>query len=82
MRTFLKPLVYILLLVVSPFVLALIAGAFFLGVQLANGVELSKGVENLRAVINWLIPFLPNITGLPALLVLFFLITRNRQSPS
>jgi hypothetical protein len=51
MRAFLKPLVYILLLVVSPLVLALIAGAIFLGVQLANGVELSKGVENLRAVV-------------------------------
>lgn len=82
MRAFLKPLGYILLLIVSPLVLALIAGAIFLGVQLANGVELSKGVENLRAVVNWLIPYLPYITGLPALLVLFFLITRSRQSPS
>jgi hypothetical protein len=82
MRAFLKPLVYILLLVVSPFVLALIAGAIFLGGQIANGVELSKGVENLRAVVNWLIPYLPYITGLPALFVLLFLIKRNRQSPS
>lgn len=63
MRAFLKPLVYILLLIVSPLVLALIAGAIFLGVQLANGVELSKGVENLRAVVNWLIPYLPTLRG-------------------
>lgn len=82
MRAFLKPLVYILLLVVSPLILALIAGAIFLGVQLANGIELLKGVEKLRAVVNWLIPYLPYITGLPALLALSFLITRNRQSPS
>ncbi len=82
MRAFLKPVVYILLLVMSPLVLALIAGAIFLGVQFANGVELSKGVENLRAVVNWLTPYLPYITGLPALLVLFLLMTRKRQSPS
>lgn len=82
MRAFLKPLVYILLLIVSPFVLAIIAGAIFLGVQVANGVDLSKGVENLGAVVNWLIAYLPYITGLPAVLVLLFLITRNRQSPS
>ena len=82
MRAFLKPLVYIVLCIVSPFVLALIAGAIFLGVQFANGVDLSKGVENLRAVVQWLIPYLPYITGLPALLVLFFLMLRKRQSPS
>lgn len=82
MQAILKPLVYILLLIVSPFVMALIVGAIFVGVQIANGVELSKGVENLRAVVNWLSPYLPYITGLPTLLVLFLLITRKRKSRS
>jgi hypothetical protein len=82
MRTFFKTLLSIILLIVSPMVLALIAGAIFLGVQIANGVELSKGIENLVAVVNWLIPYLPYITGVPALLVLFLLIIKKWQSPS
>jgi hypothetical protein len=82
MRTFFKTLLSIILLIVSPMVLALIAGAIFLGVQIANGVELSKGIENLTAVVNSLIPYLPYITGVPALLVFFILIIRKRKNPS
>lgn len=69
MNKFFKILSYLLLLIISPMILVVIAGAIYIGVQMVNGNSFSAGIQGLVGIFNQVQPYLPYLTGIPAVLV-------------
>jgi hypothetical protein len=69
----------IMLVFVSPLVIAAFAGAAYLGIQLMRGIELWAAVEGLRSLIDLIIPYISYITAIPALIVLLVIGLKNRN---
>ena len=69
----------ILLVFVSPLIIAAFAGAAFLGIQLIRGIQFWTAVEALRSLINSIIPYIAYITAIPALIVLLVIGLKNRN---
>jgi hypothetical protein len=69
----------ILLVFVSPLIIAAIAGAAYLGIQLMRGIELRAATEGLRSLIDSIIPYISYITVIPALIVLLVIGVKNRN---
>jgi hypothetical protein len=69
----------ILLVFVSPLVIAAAAGLAYLGIQLIEGKELWAAVAALRSLIDSIIPYISYITTIPALIVLLVIAIKNRN---
>ena len=81
MKNTLKMVGYLLALIISPMILAALASAVFLAIRLVTGDSLSEATQALTAVINQILPFLPYITGIPAILVVVAIIFRRKRLP-
>ena len=79
MKKPLKLLFYLLALILSPMILAGLAGAVFLAAHLANGESWAEAIQALHLLINQVLPFLPYITGIPAVLVIAAIIFRRKR---
>ena len=62
-------------------ILAALASAVFLAVRLANGDSASEAVLALRILINQILPYLPFITGIPAVMVVGAILFRRKRQP-
>ena len=70
-------LLYLLLMMISPLLIAAIASAVFIATYLVSGESFSVGMQALMDLYRRLLPFLPYLTGGPAILVLLAFIFRN-----
>ncbi len=75
----LKLVLSLFLLTLSPLVVVAIASAMIIAIQLANGKSLSAGILIIREIFQNLYPFLPYITGIPAVLVVLAIATKNHR---
>ena len=70
-------LLYLLLVMISPLLIAAIASAVFIATYLVSGESFSVGMQALLDLYRRLLPFLPYLTGGPAILVLLAYIFKN-----
>ena len=75
----LKLVLTLLALIISPLILGAIASAVFIAVHLANGESFSAAMQALTIVFKNLMPFLPYITGIPAVLIVVTVIITKRN---
>ncbi len=78
-KKILKILMYLLLVVLSPLALVAILSAAVIVVCLASGENFSSAIKILTTLFQDIYPFLPYITGIPALLVVVILISKYHK---
>lgn len=78
-KKLMKPVLTLLALIISPMILGAIASAVFIAIHLANGESFSTAQQALASLFNDLLPFLPYITGIPAVLIVVTVIIPNRN---
>lgn len=78
-KKLLKPVLTLLALIISPLILAAIASVVFIAVHLVNGASISAAQQALAVVIHDLLPFLPYITTIPAVLIIITVVIPNRN---
>ena len=74
-----KLVLTLLALIISPVIIAAIASAVFIAIHLLNGESISASMQALLLVVNRLLPYLPYITGVPAVLIIVTAIFTNRN---
>lgn len=77
--TLLKLVLTLLALIISPLILAAMASAVFIAIHLANGQSFSAAMQALTIVFENLLPYLPYITGIPAVLIIVTVIFTKRN---
>ncbi len=80
MKKPLKMLLYLLVLIISPMILAALASAAFLTIHLAIGESFSEAMLALTMLYHQVLPFMPYITGIPLVLVVVAFIIRRKLS--
>ncbi len=78
----LKLVLTLLALIISPLIIAAMASAVFVAIHLASGESFSAAEQALTIVVNDLLPFLPYITAIPAILIVVTVIIPNRNKIS
>ena len=76
-KKLIKVFLLIMGLLFSPIVLAVVAGLLFIFVKLLIGSNMFEAIQALKILINRIIPFLPYITILPAVLFVLGFIFKN-----
>ncbi|PKO13345.1 MAG: hypothetical protein CVU39_19265 [Chloroflexi bacterium HGW-Chloroflexi-10] len=76
-KKLIKVFLLIMGLLFSPIVLAVVAGLLFIFVKLLIGSNMFEAIQALKILINRIIPFLPYITILPAVLLVLGFIFKN-----
>ena len=79
LQKLMKIVLPLLALIISPLILGAVASVIFLAVQLINGESLAAAVQALTSVFQNLQPFLPYITGIPAVLIIVTVLFTNRN---
>jgi hypothetical protein len=74
-----KLVLSLLAMIISPMIIAAIASAVFIAIHLANGESFSAAMQSLTIVFENLLPFLPYITGIPAVLIVVTVIITKRN---
>lgn len=78
-KKLIKSLLLIMGFMFSPIVLAVITGFLFILWKLLIGSNLSGAFQSLKIIIDSIIPFLPYITVLPAVIFLLAILFKNKD---
>ena len=78
-KKLIKSLLLIMGFMFSPIVLAVITGFLFILWKLLIGSNLSGEFQSLKIIIDSIIPFLPYITVLPAVIFLLAILFKNKD---
>lgn len=74
-----KLVLTLLVLIIFPMILVAVASAVFIAFHMANGESISSAMQALILVVNNSLPYLPYITGIPAVLIIVTAIFTSRS---
>ena len=74
---YIKKLLYVVLLLLSPLASLVLFGAAYVIIRLVSGMELLAAISSFKSLIYALIPYFPYLTVIPVVLILPLLILRK-----